>query len=262
MSAAQPLPFLAVVLAAGKGTRMRSPLPKVAHLLCEKPVIVWSLEALLGSGIRHFVVVIAPDQHEILKILENLQERWNTLPDPPAIRIAYQPTALGTGHAVMCALRNLPKPVDYSHVLVAYGDTPAVKSSTFCSFMQTHQHQQNDFSILAFQVPNPTGYGRIVCDENNMFVAIREEKDCSPAEKQITLCNSGFLCAKLGPLEHLLPRVGNENASKEYYLTDVSGLAVREGLAVGVAVAENFEELLGVNTPEQLQDMERILKLN
>jgi len=139
---------------------------------------------------------------------------------------------------------------------VAYGDTPGVKSETFKKLISYHNDQKNIFTLLAFQSKTPFGYGRIIVDENNEFTAIREQKDCSEEEAKIQICNSGILCANFFELNAILPLIENNNSAKEYYLTDIPIYAKKMGLKIGLMVEQEETQFLGINTQEQLREME------
>jgi bifunctional UDP-N-acetylglucosamine pyrophosphorylase/glucosamine-1-phosphate N-acetyltransferase len=256
----------AIVLAAGKGKRMKSDIPKVAHRLHEKTLLQWSIDAILGTGIHHIMVVIShnPLIREILeKNYAGLDVRW-----------CYQDPPQGTGHAVRCGLEMLQKPSvdgntclvsqnpavrplsDKDIILVAYGDTPNIQSSTYQHLLTFHAQEKNEITIAAFYAKNPFGYGRVLVNAHGEFVAIREEKDCLPEEKHINLCHSGIMCANFEIMNILLPKLTNNNAASEFYLTDVIQLAKDLGYKVGFIASNHEKEFSGVNTPEQLADLE------
>lgn len=240
----------AIVLAAGKGKRMKSDIPKVAHKLHKKTLLQWSIDALLGADVNHIMVVIShhPMLEEILK---------HNYPSED-IGFCYQDTPLGTAHAVQCGLHGLQKKScnDDDSILIAYGDTPNVKSATYKRLLQFHNQEHNVITIIAFYAKNPFGYGRVILDSHGEFLAIREEKDCTPAEKQIQLCHSGVMCAKFEFLNSILPQIKNKNEAAEFYLTDVIQMAKNLGYKVGFIASDHEHEFSGVNTPEQLNALE------
>lgn len=260
---------IAIVLGAGHGTRMNSTLPKVAHILAGKPLVVWVLESLVRAHITNIVLVVSPrHQTQLNNIVQNAH-----LGTQVCVHFAYQDTPLGTGHAVQCGIQeaekffkiigcpqNLGTRNEDTHVLVAYGDTPSVHPDTFENCLQFHTKNKNDVTVIAFEARNPFGYGRILTDNQGEFFAIREEKDCSEQEQKIRLCNSGFLCARFEILQKVLPLLQNENSSKEYYLTDVPFIAKKFGYKVSVMVGANEDEFLGVNSQVQLHELENKMK--
>ena len=240
-----------IVLAAGSGKRMRSPLPKVAHLLKGRPLLYWALDSLFEAGISEVVVVVSPHHPQVHALVEGY---------PRPCRMVFQDPPQGTGHAVQVALPMFEQQLKgklVSQFIVAYGDCPAVTPQTFQKLIAAHK--ENDFTVLAFHPADPTGYGRIL-QENGKFQGIQEEKDCTAQQKQIRICNSGFLCASFRAVETFLPQLSNQNAAQEYYLTDLPTLCARQGGRVGVVVGEDAQELMGVNSPEQLAGLEESLK--
>jgi len=247
---------IGVLLAAGMGKRMQSNIPKVAHVLYGKPLLIWAIQALIDAGIDKIVVVISPAQTMVEDLIKNHQ-----FPSYIKIKLAYQDKPLGTGHAARCGIEVVEKYFAQetnleTNILIAYGDTPAVSGTTFQEFICFHLQQNNYFTILAFETQNPSGYGRILIDKNGDFLEICEEKDCTEEQKKVLLCNSGFLCGNYSEFQKILPQLKNENASKEYYLTDVPILSKKLNGKVGYLISQNEDELLGINSPEQLSQME------
>lgn len=247
-----------VVLAAGMGKRMNSTLPKVAHKLLGKELVIWAIESLVSAGIKKIIVVISPKQ----TIVEKIISQYN-FPTELQINYAYQEKPLGTGHAAQCGVIGfekyfLSKDKNYNNVniLIAYGDTPAVMGETFKEFISFHVTNRNTFSILVFETNNPFGYGRIVTDEDGNFQEICEEKDCSQEQKKIKLCNSGFLCAKYFAMKEYFPLLKSNNAANEFYLTDLPMIAKQAGKKIGYLVGRDEFEFLGINSQEQLLEME------
>lgn len=252
-------PVVGILLAAGQGKRMNSSLPKVAHVLYGKPLIIWAINSLIAANVTQIIVVISPTQIAVENILKE-----TSFPPGVNIKVAHQLEPLGTGHAAQSGVQAIPLLFSMEtqvpsnlNILIAYGDTPAVQGNTFQTLLNQHTQEKNAFTILAFVAKNPTGYGRILTNHTNQFLAIREEKDCTSTEKQIQLCNSGFLCAKYEDLAHFLPLLQNHNAAKEFYLTDAPLLAQQHGKKVGIRQGVDESELLGINSQEQLAEMEQ-----
>lgn len=218
------------------------------------------MESLISSGIQNILPVISPTQNLVKDIV--LKHNFSS---PFNIYFGVQDLQLGTGHAVQCGLKeiihlfqnNIPSNLK---ILVAYGDTPCVKSETFRRLMNQHEEQKSNFTILAFHAVNPFGYGRILLDKENQFDSIREQKDCTEEEQKIQVCNSGILCANYADLISILPLLDNKNSAKEYYLTDVPFYAKKKGLKVGLMIEKDESQFLGINTQEQLFEMENKLK--
>jgi bifunctional UDP-N-acetylglucosamine pyrophosphorylase/glucosamine-1-phosphate N-acetyltransferase len=254
--------WIGIVLGAGHGKRMKSNLPKIAHVLHDRPMVIWVLQSLIKAEIKKIILVISSDHKEqIAQIIQDAK-----FDSQVQICFSYQDTPLGTGHAVSCGIHGIQEhfldSLDNSkkeklNILVAYGDTPAVQADTFKKFIQFHEQEKNIFTILAFKAKSPFGYGRIITDQQGDFLAIREEKDCNEEEKKLDLCNSGLLCGKLMKFTELLPQLENKNSQGEYYLTDVSILAKKSGYKVGVMVGNDEHEFLGVNSQEQLLELEK-----
>lgn len=249
---------LGVILAAGLGKRMKSSLPKVAHTLLGKPLVLWAVDALRDAGIQEITVVLSPAQTVVADLV-----RAYVSGNGARVHIAWQTEAKGTGHAALCglqgALESNPQLSPRLHeldVIVGFGDTPAVRGDTFSRYLASHRAENNAVTVFAFEPENPAGYGRVLTSAQGGFVAIREEKDCTPEERKVRLSNSGFLCARGHVLQDILPRLGNENAAGEFYLTDVPLLALQGNVGhVGIFKGADEKELAGVNSQEQLASM-------
>ena len=221
----------AVILAAGKGTRMKSDLPKVMHPLAGRPMIKHLLAAVDAAKLDRAVIVIGPEMESVAKAVA---------PVPSAV----QRDRLGTGHAVLCAKDALAGFA--GDVLVLYGDTPLLTPETLGRVMQARSDGAA-VVVLGFEPVDPAAYGRLVLDSQGGLDAIVEYKDATPQQRAIRLCNSGVMAADASLLFDLLSKVRNDNAKGEYYLTDVVALARGKGLPCAVVRAPE-EELLGVNS--------------
>src|SRR5262249_22430607 len=207
-----------VVLAAGEGTRMRSLRPKVLHAIAGRALIAHVLAAAGADGGR-CAVVIGPDHGEVAAEVKRVA---------PQAQLFVQGERRGTAHAVLAARPALSGAID--HVLVVFGDTPLITPATL--------HRLRDavassaaVAVLRFRPAHPTGYGRLVV-EGGQLVAIREEKDASPAERAITLCNAGAIALNGKTALTILDRIDDRNAKREFYLTDAVAIARADGLAV------------------------------
>ena len=237
-----------VVLAAGLGTRMKSRRPKVLHAIAGRAMLGHVLDAAAALEPNPAVVVTAPDAPEV----QAEAQRWL----PGAITV-MQKERLGTAHAVMQALPELAH--FEGTVLVLYGDVPLVRSETLKRLVQARKEQGADLVILAFTAADPTGYGRLLLNDQGDVTGIREEVDATNEEKKIRLCNSGIIAIDADLLRALLPRVSNDNAKGEYYLTDLVAMAAAEGRKV-VHVLCDEEEVMGVNDRVQLAAAEAAMQ--
>ena len=231
----------AIVLAAGEGTRMKSRHPKVTHKLLDKPLVWWPVNAARQAGATRIVVVVGHGADEVRAIFAN----------DPDVECVEQAERLGTGHAMMCvheALGDFAGPT-----VVLYGDTPLMRAETITALVEETKAHHNACTVLTMLPPDPTGYGRIKRDADGAVAAIIEHKDCTPDEqKTLTECNSGIYCFCGRRLSENLGKIGNNNAQGEYYLTDMVGIYREMGEPVSAICADDFTELLGVNSRKQL----------
>ncbi|WP_134499733.1 bifunctional UDP-N-acetylglucosamine diphosphorylase/glucosamine-1-phosphate N-acetyltransferase GlmU [Microvirga pakistanensis] len=237
---------LAVVLAAGEGTRMKSEKPKVLHHVANRSLLGHVLATLTEAGATQVAVVIGPDREDVEK---------EALARLPEARIFVQRERLGTGHAVLSAREALSDRLD--DVIVAYADTPLVTVETFAK-LRAPLAEGAAVVVMAFEARDPTGYGRLVM-AGDQLLAIREHKDASEAERAITLCNGGLMAIRGDVALSLLERIGNHNAKGEYYLTDIVEIAREAGHRTAVAVVPE-EEVHGVNDRAQLAAAERMIQ--
>lgn len=238
--------FSAIILAAGKGTRMRSELPKVLHKVAGKPLIAHVLASVAPLSPVQIITVIAPG-------MDNVQEACARA--IASCEFAIQEQQKGTGDAVRSALSLFKPKADY--VLVLYGDTPLMTSQTLACLLE--QASVCDIAVLGMQMDDPTGYGRLMVDKNHALEAIVECKDASPAQKQVTLCNSGIMAIRARYLPELLAKLTTNNQSREYYLTDIIAHATNAGMRCMVVEA-NAQELGGINTRTQLAAAEALVQ--
>lgn len=240
----------AVVLAAGKGKRIAHPtLPKVLLPLRGRPVLAYVLEAVGALQPEHLFIVVGFRGEQVAA--------WVRAQEPRAT-IVWQGEQLGTGHAVMQTeplLRDFP-----GDVLIVTGDTPLVRAETLREFVRQHRRAEVAVSVLSAQCPEPTGYGRLLRDEQGAVVRIIEESDATPAERQIREVNTGILLAQAPVLFALLPLLSRQNAQQEYYLTDVVALCRQYGYRLEAWCAPDWDEFHGINTWEDLARVERRLE--
>lgn len=236
-----------VILAAGKGTRMKSRLPKVLHAIAGRPMLEHVLAAVEKANVVHPVLVLAPEMDSVASFAQSVF---------PGITTVVQPVPRGTGDAVRAAEMAVGQ--DAGVILVVFGDTPLVRSETLSQMIESCT-VETPVVVLGFEATDPAPYGRLVLDEKGMLARIVEAKDATPAEREIHLCNGGAMAVRREHLFRLLALVGNDNASGEYYLPDVVGLARAEGLQCRVVRATE-EEIQGVNSRTDLAAAEAAMQ--
>src|SRR5215472_3657558 len=235
----------AIILAAGKGTRMKSHLPKVLHPIAGRPMIGHVLASLAPLGCAPIVVVVGPGMEAVSKAVA---------PN----RTALQAEQLGTGHAALAAKAALGQ--REGDVLVLYGDTPFISTETFEALLARRRAEDRPAAVvLGMRPDDPTGYGRLLVDGKGRLEAIVEHRDATAEQRRIGLCNSGVMAADGALIWDLLGQVGNDNAKGEYYLTDIVALARRRG-CVAAAVEAPAEELIGINSRAELAAAEALLQ--
>ena len=240
-------PLHVIILAAGQGTRMKSALPKVLHEIGGQPMI------------GHVLDTAHALQAETLHIVHGhgskLVRTWfdARLPRDESVRWVLQGQQLGTAHAVQQAMAEIP---DTALVLVLYGDVPLIRSETLAPAIAAGT---KTLALITANVGNPKGYGRILRDKKGAITGIIEENDADDAQKRLAEINTGFLAAPAKQLRGWLRKVGNDNDKKEFYLTDIVALAVKDGLKIASFEAAQ-EEILGVNDRAQLAQLERIFQ--
>jgi bifunctional UDP-N-acetylglucosamine pyrophosphorylase/glucosamine-1-phosphate N-acetyltransferase len=238
-----------IILAAGMGTRMQSDLPKVLHKVAGAPLLIHAMRAGEGIDAQKTIVVAGHGA----KLVEKAALDYN-----PDAQIVIQSEQLGTGHAVDQA-REVLSDFD-GDAFILYGDTPFITPETL-SKMADARTNGASVVVLGFDAPPPTGYGRLVIADDGSLDAIVEAKDATDVQKAISFCNSGVICAPSALLFELISEISNENASGEYYLTDVVGLARKRDLKCA-AVACSSEESMGVNSRVELAIAEGYFQQN
>lgn len=237
-----------VILAAGKGTRMRSALPKVLQPLAGRPMLSHVVGTARALDARRVCVVVGHGGEAVSAQLED---------GAGEVLSALQQPQLGTGHAVQVALPLLP---DAQRIMVLYGDVPLITAATL---QRLQAAAGNDsLALLTVHLDDPTGYGRILRDANGRVTRIVEQKDASAAELEVREINTGILVAPAARLRDWLGRVRNDNAQGEYYLTDIVALAVTDGVPVATVQPDAAWETLGVNSKSQLAQLERLCQRN
>ena len=236
-----------IILAAGKGTRMKSNRAKVLHEIVGVPMIRYVVESALAV-VDEVVVVIGHEAEEVRKALTPYK----------SLRFAVQEEQLGTGHAVVCALPEVSP--DIKDVVVLCGDTPLIKPTTVRSLIDQHRARDSRLTLIATKLAEPFGYGRIVSDGHGNPICIVEESDASESEKKIQTVNSGTYCINMPFLKKALASLKNDNAQGEFYLTDVVAGAYQDGKPAVVLEINDTIQVIGVNTREEKAKAEKFLQ--
>ena len=237
-----------IILAAGLGTRMKSNKAKVLHEILGKPMIMYVAETAVKVAENNVVVVIGNQADAVKK---TVSEHLNVL-------FSVQEKQLGTGHAVQCALPNLPDYIE--QVIILNGDVPLLTSGTVIDFLEDHLSSKRHVSVLAVDVGNPKGYGRVLFDKDMHVNRIIEESDATEEQKAINTINTGIYCVEKDFLFQSVEKIESTNVQGEYYLTDIIKIGRQEGKTVGVLIGKDPEEFVGINNPNELISAENILK--
>lgn len=237
---------IALVLAAGKGTRMYSDLAKVLHPICGRPMLSYALTTLQKLGLARVLVVVGHQAERIKKVHADAQVEW-----------VLQAEQLGTAHAVQCALPHL---TDFAgSVLICCGDTPLLTADTLRMFQREHVNGNADLSILSMLLERPGNYGRLLRASGDAVVGIIEAKDATDRERDIREVNTGIYCARADILREVIPDIDNANVQGEYYLTDMVRMSVERGWKVRAVTAADPKEFLGVNTRDELSEATEVI---
>ena len=237
---------LAVVLAAGEGTRMRSARPKVLHAIAGRSLLAHVLSAVRNAAATATAVVVGPHAEDVI-----IEARGAA----PETEVFVQPQRQGSAHAVLAARSAIARAPD--DLLIVFADTPLVRPQTLVR-MRDALAQGAALVVLGFRARDPTGYGRVLMEDGEI-VAIREELDATPSERKIALCNGGLMAFAGATALAILDRIGNENRKREYYLTDAIAIARAMGMRVVVIETEE-DDVRGVNTRAQLAETEAVLQ--
>lgn len=242
----------ALLLAAGKGTRMQSDLPKVCHPVGGRAMVCAVVDACLDAGCDRIVVVVGYKQELVREALSGYGGR---------VEFAVQSEQLGTGHAVMCAEGAFPSEARAGvDLFVLCGDGPLIRPETLATVLDRHRSSKADATLATSVIEDPAGYGRIVRDGQGRFLRIVEQKNASPAELAVREVNPSYYCFDAGALFGALRRVQRNGVTGEYYVTDVFELLRDEGKRVEVIDAVPPEDILSINTLDQLAEVDRIFR--
>ena len=233
-----------IILAAGKGTRMNSDLPKVLHKLHGKALIDYVIDESELLDPKEIILVVGFKKEQVIKHTNN---RFH-------LKYATQVEQLGTGHAVLQTKELLKN--KKGHILILYGDVPNIKASTLMPIVDDHISNNRDLTLITAEIDDPSGYGRVIRDKNGNLLKIIEEKDCSDNEKKIKEWNPGIYIFKTKEVFRILNSIKTNNASKEYYLTDAIGLAQQSNMQIKAIKIASSGEVIGINTTDQLKELE------
>ncbi len=242
----------AVILAAGKGTRMQSDLPKVCHPVGGRAMVCAVVDACLDAGCSRVVVVVGYKQELVREALESYGDQ---------VEFAVQEEQLGTGHAVVCAADAFERSIRAgTDLFVLCGDGPLIRTKTLETMLQTHRSSGASATLATSIIDNPDGYGRIVRDDAGRFARIVEQKNASDAELGICEVNPSYYCFNAGKMFDALEGVTRNELTGEYYITDVFELLLDGGECVEVIDAVPAEDILSINTLEHLATVDSIYR--
>lgn len=235
----------AVILAAGKGTRMKSDLPKVVHTIDGKCLVDYAIEAAKGAGADEVCLVVGYKSDVVKESIQNKD-----------VAFVMQEEQLGTGHAVKCAKDFMGED---GQTMILFGDTPLITAKTLKNLADYHKEKGNTVTVLSAMMEDPTGYGRIIRDEKGNFVKSVEQKDANEKELASHEVNSGMYIFDTKELKEALEKITPNNAQGEYYLPDTLTIIKEKGLRVDAYALDNPEDITGVNDQEQLKAATEII---
>jgi len=237
-------PLAAIILAAGKGTRMDSDLPKVLHIVAGKPMVQWVVDAVLEAGASRVILVVGHGAEIVKKQIQGCE-------------YVLQEPQLGTGHAVLVCKESL---ADFDgNIVVLGGDGPLLRADTIHAMVALQETSGCGATLATSSIPDPTGYGRIVRDEHNQFAEIIEHKNATPEQLEILEVYPSYAVFESSALWSCLDKLRPNSLTNEYYLTEIPQMLLERGLDVEIVNAVSPEDILSINTPKQLEDVETVL---
>ncbi len=242
-------PPQAIILAAGKGTRMGGDLPKVLYPVADEPMVRWVVRACRAAGCDRVVVVIGYQGDKVREALADFE----------GVAFVEQTEQQGTAHATRMAEPLFAAATDVDAFVLA-GDGPLIRSRTLVRLLELHRRTKAAATLATAMLDDPTGYGRIVRNREGGFDSIVEQKDATPKQLEIREVNPSYYCFRASQLFAGIAQVQPTNAQGEYYLTDVPALLKKQGRTVSVIEAVPPEDVLSINTPEQLAEVDRVLR--
>lgn len=244
--------FTAIILAAGKGTRMRSSLAKPLHQLGGKPLLNWVLDSTITANASDAVIVVGTDGSQVSDHVNAIKDAY-----PCPLKTVIQDPPLGTGHAVETAADTLKH--HHGIAVIAFADTPLVSADEFYALVNGISNNGHDICCLGFEANDPSGYGRLIQDDKQSITAIVEEKAADAKTRAITLCNSGMMAVRMPLLFDLLNTIGFNAQTGEKFLTDIISAAYQAGHSVGCVMATE-ENVMGINNRVDLAKAEAIIQ--
>lgn len=239
----------AIILAAGKSTRMKSAWPKVLHPVCGKPMLAYAIDACAAADVDRIVIVVGFEKQQVI----------DAFADRPNLTFVEQVEQHGTAHAVLCAQQAFSADAT-GQILVLAGDMPLVGSPTIQTLLAENAKTGDGITLATTILPDPTGYGRIVRDEGGKLQAIVEHKDCTPQQLAITEANPSYYCFAAARMFDVLGRIKNDNAKGEYYITDAVRILLADGQGAGAVAAVPAEQATGINDRADLARVNRIMQ--
>lgn len=237
----------AIILAAGKSTRMKTDVCKVLHEVCGRPMLAYVLDACRAAGVADCIVVVGYGKDAVMRAFSSDR----------GIRWIEQAEQKGTGHAVLCC-REAARGFD--NVLVLCGDGPLIREQTLQQLLETHAREQAAATLATAVLDDPTGYGRIVRDERGQLTGIIEQRDCTPQQREIREVNPSYYCYRAADLFTALDQVRPNNAKNEYYLTDTLGILIGAGRTVVAVTAVPPADILSINSRQELALVNRVMR--
>jgi UDP-N-acetylglucosamine diphosphorylase/glucosamine-1-phosphate N-acetyltransferase len=238
-------PLAAIILAAGKGTRMNSDLPKILHPVSQKPMVQWVVDAVVEAGVGRTLLVVGHGADEVKRQIPNCE-------------FVLQEPQLGTGHAVDVCRETLAN--FEGDILILGGDGPLIRAQTITQMVEKQKETQASATLATSTIPDPTGYGRIVRDTNDRFSAIVEHKNATPEQLDIHEVYPSYAIFNAASLWSCLDNLEKNPVSNEYYLTEVPAMMLARGEKVEIVNAVPPEDILSINTPQQLAEVEAMLQ--
>lgn len=238
-----------IILAAGKGTRMKSDMPKVLHTIYDKTLVGYVIDAVNNTGIadENFVIV----GHQAERVEEYINSKYTNA------KCILQSPQLGTGHAVSMAVPYLN---DFDgEVIILCGDTPLITSNTLKEFVEAHRNLKSDITVMSAIFENPTNYGRVIRNSDNTLNSIVEEKDATPEQKAVKEINAGIYCLNWAKIKPAFSQLKTNNAQGEYYLTDIIKWGNEQNLSVNAYTLKDNEEIYGINSKSNLAEATKFL---